>query len=370
MKKRIMITTFQNAYNYGAILQCFALQDKIQSLGYNVEVLNYLNTNIGNQYKPFYVSNPKHGRKDSIKSFLSSSAHYFKRKKRKDVFEEFLSNNINLTKKYTQSDIKKLDFSDCILITGSDQVWNPNITRGFDDIYTLNFGKDFKKVSYAASLGNTELIEKYKKEYISILDNINNISVREDDSREKLSELTKRKIESVLDPTLLLERNKWDLKLENVENIKEKYICAYVVEPDDEYIKIVNDLSEKSKLPVIHFGVKNPGYKNVIKSVYTSDPFDFINTIKNAEYVVTTSYHATIFSIIYNKKFFVIPHRQTGIRVVNLLHKLGIKERIYNTFEEFKNIDYNIESDWKIVQENLDIEKNKSINWLKEALEK
>src|SRR5699024_6214752 len=104
-------------------------------------------------------------------------------------------------------------------------------------------------------------------------------------------------------------------KIEKFRKQKQKYILAYMVEEDLEYTKIVNCLSEMTGLKIIHFERVKRKMKNALKSAYTKDPFEFVNLIKNADYVVTTSFHATVFSIIYNKKFFVIPHKKTGARV-------------------------------------------------------
>ena len=171
-----------------------------------------------------------------------------------------------------------------------------------------------------------------------------------------------------MDPTLLLTKKQWENEIKTLTGNKEKYILAYVVEKDEQYIKIVNNLSEKTGLKIIHFGKTNPGYKNVLKSAYTEGPLEFINYIKNAEYVVATSFHATVFSVIFHKKFFIIPHKKTGSRVTNLLDKLGIENRTFNTLEEFKNIDYNFGMNWDNVEERLGKERKKSLDWLEKSI--
>ena len=107
----------------------------------------------------------------------------------------------------------------------------------------------------------------------------------------------------------------------------------------------------------------------MIKSIYTKGPLEFISYIKNANYVVATSFHATVFSIIFNKKFFVIPHRKTGERVTNLLDKFQIKGRTFYSYDEFKNIDYNFETDWENVNKLVEKERIESYRWLENAIE-
>lgn len=369
--KKITTVTFQNAYNYGATLQCYALQKKLIDMGYDVSVLNYNNPKIGNSYKPIFISNIRKSKKRFIKNIIKSLIHYKKRYKRAKSFRSFINNNINLTKLLNESEIKKNIIETDYYITGSDQVWNPNITKGFDDIYTLGFNCNSKKISYAASIGDANLVTEYSCNYKKIIENIDCISVRENDARVELEKISDKNINVTLDPTLLLQRATWDnLLTDEANELKEKYICAYVVQPDNEYVKIVNDLSKRTGLKVMHFGVKNPGYENVRESKYTEGPIDFIKTIKNAEYVVATSFHATVFSIIYHKNFYIVPHRETGSRVRNLLEKLEIKGRTFDSFKQFENVNFDsINTDWKKVDEKLESERTKSINWLKSALE-
>lgn len=365
--KKVGIITFHNAHNYGAVLQAYALQEKVKELGYETFIVNYKNQQITKQYKLIkYSKNPI----NCIKMLYDSLKNYSTNKKRFNKFDKFINTKLNLTKPYENiSDLKEsFPKLDCY-ITGSDQVWNLGIVGELSDAYTLNFGDDqINRVSYAASIGKSNIDEKYKQDYKKKLQNINHISVREEDAKNELQKIIDKKIEVVLDPTLLLSESEWDNKLNDEDRIKEKYILAYVVQPNDEYIKIVNYLSKKTGLKVIHFG-KEKIFDNELNNVYTAEPFEFINLIKNAEYVVATSFHATVFSIIFNKKFFVIPHLKTGSRITNLLDKLEIKNRIYHNLDEFEKVDYAFETDYKIVKKKLEEEKEKSIKFLKEALE-
>ena len=366
--KKVDIITFQCAHNYGAILQVYALQQTIEKMSKKVEIINYKNKIIEQQYKVINVD--KKNLKNFLKSIVSAILFFQKRYKRYENFEKFIKERLTLTKVYKNEEVLKNDFPIAdIYVTGSDQVWNSKITYGLQDAYTLNFGKkNIKKISYAASVGDSSLVIKNKEIYEKKLSILNYISVREEDAKKELEKIIDKPITVVLDPTLLLTQNDWNQEIQSMQAIKEKYILAYVVQPDDEYIKIVNDLSEKTGLKIIHFGKRNIGYKNVLKSAYTEGPLEFINYIKNAEYVVATSFHATVFSIIFHKKFFIIPHKKTGSRVTNLLDKLGIENRTFNTLEEFQGIDYNFETNWDNVEDKLEKERKKSLKWLEKAI--
>ncbi len=366
--KKVDIITFQCAHNYGAILQVYALQQTIEKMHKKVEIINYKNKIIERQYKVINVD--RKNLKNFLKSIVSDILFFQKRYKRYQNFEKFVKERLNLTKIYKSEEALKNEppIAD-VYITGSDQVWNSNITYGLQDAYTLNFGKkNIKRISYAASIGNSKISDNEKEIYKEKISIINNISVREESGKKALEQIIYSPIEVVLDPTLLLTKKQWENEIKTLTGNKEKYILAYVVEKDEQYIKIVNDLSEKTGLKIIHFGKTNPGYKNVLKSAYTEGPLEFINYIKNAEYVVATSFHATVFSVIFHKKFFIIPHKKTGSRVTNLLDKLGIENRTFNTLEEFKNIDYNFGTNWDNVEERLGKERKKSLDWLEKSI--
>lgn len=368
--KRVGIMTFHNTDNYGAELQAYALQEKINRIlnDADVRIIDYRNKNLEKNYKLFSIRGEN--LKLKLRSIISNVIYFNKNLKRRLNFKSFRKNKFKLSNKY--KNLKQLEHrypKYDIYVTGSDQVWNYKIVGDLSNAYTLNFGdKGIKRISYAASIGLNKIEDIYKKEYYNKIKEIDRISVREENAREMLNEIIKEEIEVVLDPTLLLTKKEWNNEIIKKEKPKEKYILAYVVAPDKEYTKIVNELSRKTGLKVIHFEKKDV-YENTLKSLYTQGPLDFINYIKNAEYVVATSFHAAVFSIIFNKKFFIVPHKNTSSRVTNLLTKLEISDRIFYSSEEFKNIDYNFQTDWKKVESILNDEREKSINWLKNALE-
>lgn len=370
MKKNIIIVTFNKAHNYGAMLQEYALLKKTSELG-NSKVLNYNDFNIAKNYK--YIGLGYGSFLSRLKMIIKYIIFFNINRKRYYAFDDFEKKFIRLTQKECSSieDIDSCIKNIDILITGSDQVWNPQITNGLSDIYALNFGKkDIKRISYAASLGSSKIDKKMQNEYKDKISKLDCISVREESGAKALKNVIKNKeIDVTLDPTLLLEKSDWDKIADDGIKEKNKYILAYIVQKNFEQIKIVNKISEETGLKVIHFE-KIGRYENILRSAYTSGPQDFVSLIKNAEYVVTTSFHATVFSIIFNKKFWVVPHKVTGCRVTDLLNKLGISNRSVSTLEEFNKKDYNENIDYKKVNEILEKEREKSIKWLIDAIEK
>lgn len=367
--KKIIITTFFKAENYGAVLQAYALQTVIRNQGFFVEFLNYRDAAIENDYRLVRL------RWNSLYALMRSCAgallYYTKNKKRHDKFIQFERSHLRIGEteyRYAESIKKNPPLAD-IYLTGSDQVWNTGITKGISDIYTLNFGSgEILRVSYAASIGNDCLRVNETDLFRERLSRIDALSVREAAAGRCLeSLLPEKEISVTLDPVLLRSREEWESDIEGIPAVKEKYILAYFVEADEEYRQIVSDLSAKTGLRVIHFEKRNKTERTLC-SVCTAGPLEFVSLIKHAAYVVTTSFHGTAFSIIFHRKFWVVPHRHTGTRVTGLLDLLKISDRAVGSFDEFRARDYNQEIEYVKADAILDRERKKSREWLDKAL--
>lgn len=367
--KKIGIVTFHRAHNYGAMLQVYALEEVLKKTQNDVEVIDYYNSKLFKGYELInFECNSIPG---FLKSTLKTARNILLRTTRYNRFNKFLTKKLNLSKRYNNiEELNNADLKYNAMITGSDQVWNENITEGLSDIYTLNFGKEnIKRISYAASIGNANIPDDKKEEYKNKLLAIDKMSVREESAKKELSQILDKEITVTIDPTLLLSKEEWSQKLNLNENKKnEKYILLYMADEDEECIKIANSLSEKTGLKIIHFSYKNGNIKNISRKAYNSGPIEFVELIKNAEYVIVASFHGAVFSIIFNKNFFVVPHRKTGARVKDLLNKLQISDRIMSSLDEFLEVDYNSKIEYNKVEEILKKEKEKSIKWLNEAI--
>lgn len=367
--KKIGIITFHRAVNYGAVLQTYATQEFLKANNYDVEIIDYRDEILETPYK--FLKLPRGGIKTKTKKILNDIIFLKKNNKKGKNFQKFIKSNLNLSKMYNSIGELKENYPKYdIYITGSDQVWNTNIVGCLSDAYTLNFGNDkIKRISYAASIGLSKIDNKYENEYKEKLKNIDFLSVREENAKLILNELIDKKdIQVVLDPTLLLNKEFWSSKIDKLDKENEKYIFVYSVANNDEYRKIANYLSKETGLKIVHFEKTNK-FDNVLKNAYTEGPFEFLNFIKNAEYVVTNSFHATVFSIIFNKKFFCVPFKTTSSRITNLLEKMGISNRIVYTLEEFKNKKYDEEINYSEVDKKLEEERKESINWLNNVIE-
>jgi len=360
--QKVKMLTFHNAQNYGATLQAYALKEKVKEFGLDACFVNYENEKILSDYKLI--------RTNSLKSFFSSLWYLPRNIKRKKSFKSFSDRYLDTDKKVylSKEDIQKDIECGDIFIAGSDQIWNPALTDGLSDVYTLNFkGQNIKKIIYGASLGNEELLQKHFSEFKEKLADLNYISVREQSIIKPLEEISSKKIEQVVDPTLLLNKSEWDKLIEENDTLKlpcEKYILVYTLFESDKVTKIANHLSKITGLKIVHFRKYNT-YQNEYMSLYSHGPVDFVHAFKNAAYVVTNSFHGTVFSLIFERKFYsVLPKERAG-RIKDLLSDLELDSRIVQ-YENEINVEDKI--DYINIKDKIEKLKNKSIEYLKKGI--
>ena len=306
------IVTFNSAHNYGAVLQVFAMQEYLKSLGMEVDVINYRLDEIDKVYKLYNIKRKGNkairGLKKAYKILKVNLSERWRIEKRKN-FENFINNVLNTTRPYkTLKDIQSDFLQYDILIAGSDQIWNTELTKGFKPAFFLEFGnRDARRISYAASLGNDSIDPKYVLFYKRYLENFDFISVREESMKDVLKDLTDKKLTRVCDPTLLIDKDVYDkLKVETKYKGKD-YIYVHYIGNDEKTYEIADQLSRKLGIPVLH-NRKKGLFENELDALFHGTPEEFISVIENAKYVVTNSFHTTIVSLIYEKDFITVPH--------------------------------------------------------------
>lgn len=339
---KIGLLTFHCAHNYGAVLQCYALQETLISMGHEVEVINYRPKYLIASYKRFelhrFISlNLINSLKNSIKEALLAGRRF----RRYKAFEEFITNRLNLSERVNANNIpSKYD----IYIIGSDQIWNPKITKGFDSVYwgQFTFPKERRRyIAYAASMEIKRINEGERIFCKESLRNFDAISVREFQLVNLLQPLTNKKIETVLDPTLLADSSMWN-KIAKKPNISQKYVLVYQIRSNQKTLQVANKIAcqlnaaviEVSAWPNIHFK------RNVFQC---ASPEEFLGLIKYSSCVVTTSFHGTAFSIIFRRPFYCIKLDDGGdTRSMSLLKNIGLEERmIYKDYNPiFSEVNY------------------------------
>lgn len=350
---KIGILTFHRAHNYGAVLQCYALQEVLKSMGHEVWVIDYRQPFIEELYSPFNIHRLK-----GLLLHPRGIYHYFKsvfhRLRKQKIYTEFLNKHIRLTKP-CQNDIPE-DFERYVI--GSDQLWGLHCLGGVaDDVYLGNFRHNSlsKKIGYAISTNLNSL--KALNNNDSLKDSVANfarLSMREEFAADYIENETGTKPTVCLDPTLLTDEHIWK-PLINDKWKDERYILMYEVRclKDDP-----NMLQKKAKELADKYNCKIIDLSSMAYSVE-----DFVSLFKYAQYVVTTSFHATVFSIIFDTPFYSIKLNDGHDgRYTNLLNALGLeiccveKDSIYSPQE----------IDFSSAKEKLDILRNSSFEFLSE----
>ena len=347
----IRTITCHHAFNHGAMLQAFALVHYLQSLGHDVQVIDY---------SPYYMpGNPKvnfkwvPGRFDyfGVRE-LYRFAKYRQNKytqKRQNAIESFYETCIPVTtNRYdTVERLRDNPPKADVYIAGSDQIWNTTFPNGKDAAFYLDFGSPKRKISYAASFATREL-EPGTEEFVKHqLKNFDAISVREQSGKSLLNSLGFDG-QLVVDPVFLLNREHWDQFDTDSDELNEEYILTYDFEPKKSAIRsIAKRLADYYSCKIFTVTSLPSLFCYADKSYFTCGPEMFVRLIKHARCIVSNSFHGTAFSIMYGKNFFVLDRRDgLNTRMQDLLNRYNLSDRLVdNSVSDdrlFKNINYDI----------------------------
>lgn len=369
-EKKIGIITFHNSYNCGSMLESYAMQKFIDKCGVKTEIIDFSNEG---QKKLYGVKFQNNSIKNIIKNILLIPAKN-KIKFNNSKYEKFKNERFVLSKKY--NNMRELsDKNYSTVVAGSDQIWNITIEDN-DDAYFLPWVNNAKKVAYAPSFGAknimeyTNNVEKYRK----MINDFDALSIRENNGKRWIKELCNKDVEVLLDPTLLLdEKDYQDIEKKELK-INEKYIFFYSPSFNRKICKYVKKISKKYNLKVITWSTKSYYIKMIRTFGFElpeyEDPSMYLSLIKNAEVVITTSYHGTIFSTIYRKKFIVVKNGgmyKNDDRVRTLLEQLKMNERLL-PYKFDKNYNYLEDVNYDNYDKYLPLLKEKSIAFIKKNI--
>ncbi|MFV0468104.1 MAG: polysaccharide pyruvyl transferase family protein [Dysgonomonas sp.] len=352
---KIGILTFHCAHNYGAVLQAYALQEFLKSHQFETYVIDYRPKELTGPFKVFkfsYWMSKKPA--ECIQRLLHEPFNLPLRIQRHGGFRSFIKKRLSLKKIDLTSDQTDID----VFIVGSDQIWTSGIFNGLNPVYftAFNAAKNKKNIAYAASMGEGSLypIECYL--FSKYLKNFSSISVRESMLQDLLQPLTEKKIHQVLDPTLLVHPQVFD-KIAIKPQIAQPYILVYQISSDDKTRQIAEDLAKQENGIVIE--IKAWVRKDNHTDVLVATPEEFIGYFKYAHCVVTTSFHGTAFSVIYEKPFYVVnsskqkPASQNRMR--SLLSAIDLNSRYISedARPEFTEINYSkVKTELSALKEN------------------
>lgn len=355
--KKIGIVTINGDYNYGNRLQNYALEQAIISLGFEVETV---------------VFNEKKSFREYIRKFKNNLNKEYRIEKKNldrmkimkiDKFKYFRHkylNNVQYKRKENFSDFDRF-------IVGSDQVWNPS-WRLIDD-YWLRFVPKNKRFSYAASMATTSIHKKNKNKLPKYLKEMNEISVREKESVSFIHEISGRQAEFVVDPTMLLKKSEYERLIDAHEHSKVKkdtpYILIYALEGlSEEMEKEVKKFSCEKGFDIIRIMGNKFQEGHIV-----CDPIEFVDSISNAEFVVSDSFHCGVFSILMETPF-ILFNRLDGMKMSSRITTLLTQFDLINQYYLGGELNKFTEIDYSKIQKKIETFRTEGMNYLSFILNK
>ena len=354
--KKVGIITIVNVNNYGAELQAFATFRKLQLMGYNAEIINYL------YYKDWRYIDSKMSRSFNSMSIKGKIIYFAKYRVAsfvlnkilplicKDVkqrianFNSFHQHNTRFSKLYKS--MKDL-YTDTpiydVYMVGSDQVWNPNASSSIEPYFLTFAPHSALTVSYASSFGVSKIENNSIAKRIKLgLSSIKTISVRESSGVNLVKELTGRTAQLVCDPTLLLNKSEWTMFMKPVSNMPQRYVLIYQLSESDAIVKLATRIGKQEQIPVYRickraFKVKKD--KGVV-NILNAGPSEFLSLITNASFIITNSFHGTAFSINFDVPFYTVvsAKKKNNNRMESLLDYVGLGKRIVKDDVDITNL--------------------------------
>ena len=327
---KVFIITCHDVYNVGASLQAYALQHYLEKRNVDSCIIDYKPEYLSGHYNLWKIGNPKYNLPLLREIYLLAKlpgrmrALYSRRKRR---FDDFRKQHLKLTKRY--GSYQEL-YEDCPLgncyIAGSDQIWNPIFQNGKDPAFFLQFTpKSCKRIAYAASLGISELSQMDSSRMYRWLKTLDAISIREKKGREILKEMG-IPATYVCDPVFLLNELDWEQIIPDLR-IGSGYILLYDFDRNPDVEEIARRYSRMTGNPVYSL------LPTASKDIFTCDagPLEFLSLIKNASLIITNSYHAIVFSLLFQKDFYSFARKEPlNIRLIDLLEEVGVEERFFD----------------------------------------
>ena len=354
---KIGIVTLVGYFNYGNRLQSYALQRAIQNItGETVETLNFVKDSRWKEY---------------IRIFLNRQSGRLKINSYKDIKKELKFRMFSL--KYIKSvrikvkdgEIQKKKTKQFdVFVVGSDQVWNPYYWDNTNNLdvqrYLLEFSESRKKISYAASFGVEDIGQEWTFEFKNALKKFDAISVREVTGQRIVNRLVETQADVVLDPTMLLSNEEWK-KLKKPLEIKKKYILIFSLGNRFDNMGYIEKYAKENNYMLINMSDSESEF-------YSSGPCTFLSLIDNAAMVITDSFHATVFSIIFQTDFIIVNRKQKSQK--DMSSRIRTLLETFELGERYGNLEENLETKCDFTGTNsiLEKERARSYEWLKRAI--
>ncbi|SFG53325.1 polysaccharide pyruvyl transferase family protein [Prevotella sp. KH2C16] len=359
-----ILTLQKQIVSYGAALQSYATWKFLKSRGYDVEIIDLsMITRFRFRLSERYKAPQQSLRKNIVHGLICD---YFRHPLRVYRFGMF-NRLVKYSKLYRQVDeIYANPPQYDVYITGSDQSWNPILVHNIEP-YLLSFvGKDKKKISYAASIGLNDIPSEFKHLYVETLPEYKHISVRETRAKEIVEGIIgSENVSVVLDPTMLLSKEQY-LEIAKPYH-KKNYLLVYLLGNDIGSLRFASGIAKKNNLDLVVIGSKINGIEAVFEP--NAGPREWLGLIENASYVLTNSFHGTVFSLLFGKSFNTLISDESKVsRIYTLLNDFGLMKNIIrdlNVVYDISEYQYNIEE----FNNKLETFRNKSQSWLIDSIE-
>ena len=372
---RIGVLALQLRYNFGGILQAYALQKALKELGHDaVHIDQYRYVSIGPWYKKYPIYLKRAIRKYLFGENLIVRADVAINNTTKAIAthtDPFIDKHIKRIYTKDFSNIKKGKFD--TIIVGSDQVWRPQYFFSKIENAYLEFTKDWdvKRIAYAASFGTDkwEYNEEQTANCASLLKKFNAVSVRESSATVLCKEKLRAEALHVLDPTMLLEKEDYIKLLKETGTVKsDGNLLCYILDKGKEKDIIIGNIAEEKRLTPFFVNSKYEEHDAPIEERIQQPVEKWLRAFYDAEFIITDSFHACVFSIIFNKPFIVYGNKERGMaRFESLLNMFGLEDRLVSSLNETKTV---IEKpiDWERVNSIHKQMKEESLSFLRKCL--
>lgn len=338
-KMKIGILTFCFAHNYGAVLQASALKRYIESMDEDnhVTMINYAPKRISH----IYSLNPL-VQSSSIRSIIKHFLQLPKRFKQYQMFERYIQELTDNHPQITNSDslaseLEKFD----ALVCGSDQIWNTKITGDVTDYFFDSKKSRAKRIAYAASFGSNKLTQFQKQVINQLLPFFFGVSLREEDGLQDVTSVVKSNVPVVVDPVFLQDQEYWTEEAGKSRfQTNKKFILYYTLKSNPELIKKTEFIAKSLEIEI--FTIHPTGVRSKINGKFLKGigPREFLWLIKNATCVCTDSFHATAFSLIFQKTYFHIKNDGKESRVESILKRMKCYESCHAEIGSIDVLDF------------------------------
>ena len=385
-KSHVRIINFSTENNYGALLAGICLENTIRTIVSDNTVVESINYNRKASF-PTYKTQIKKELNiwaDLFKIILAKF-HLYKQVtienntktisnysyKKIHRYNKFRALFLNQTSESDDLNLKESTDNISALVCGSDVIWHPNIiSSGTSKAFYLNFGDDStRRIAYAPSLDfqDGKELRKYKSYYKKELKNFDFISVREKDNVNFIQSVTKKKVQQCCDPVFLYKSEDFEEMMSVSEESvpEEKYIYAYILRKNDYAVEYVKKLAQEKNLKICFYAEEYDDFGDNAVNCFSDGPAEFLQRLKNAEYVITTSFHCVAFSLIFQKQFLSFTRSETGNKIPDILETFGVTDRQVDN-GCIKDIDEPI--NYKEVEEKINALSEESLDYLRNAL--